>query len=88
MLSSDTALANDPAAVPPTLAAFRVAFLTASTWAQATATPTELEYALANWKEGQSVAFALSRLQSRRALERRGLLRKQEREAKEAADRD
>lgn len=79
-------LANDPAAAPATLAAFRVAFLSASTWAQATATPTELQYALANWAEGQTVAFAISRLLSRRALDRRGLLRKQEREAKEAAD--
>jgi hypothetical protein len=82
------AMANDPAAVPCTLSAFRIAFLTASTWAQSTATPTELDYAIANWQPGQSVAFALSRLQSRRALDRRGLLRKQEREAKEAADRE
>lgn len=87
-MATDSPLANDPAAIPPSLQTFRVAFLTASTWAQATATETELAYAIANWQPGQSVAFALSRLQSRRALDKRGLLRKQEREAKEAADRE
>ncbi len=79
-------MANPPDAVPPDLASFRVAFLTASTWAQCTATRLELGYALANWQPGQSIAFALSRLQSRRALDRRGLLRKMEREAREAED--
>jgi len=65
---------------------FRSAFLAASTWARATATPTELAFALAEWKPGQTIEHAIARQRSRRELDRRGLLRKQEREAKAAAD--
>jgi len=63
-----------------------VAFLSASTWASATATPKELAFALADWHPGQTVEHAIARQRSRRELDRRGLLRKQEREAKAAAD--
>jgi len=87
-LPSEPVPATSPLYVPLALAEFRVAFLTASTWAQSTASESELEYALLHWVPGQSIADAMSALQIRRALERRGLLRKQEREAREAADND
>ncbi len=77
---------TSPLYAPPDLTSFRLAFLTASTWAMATATPTELAYAEANWTPGQTVEHALARQRSRRELDRRGLLRKQEREAKAKAD--
>lgn len=74
-----------PVSTGPQLA-FRVAFLTASTWNSTTATDTELLFALSKWTPETTVEHALAQLMSRRALERRGLLRKQEREAREAAD--
>ncbi len=77
---------NSPLFAPPDLASFRVAFLTASTWASATATPKELAFAISDWQPGQTVEHALARQRSRRELDRRGLLRKMEREAKAAAD--
>lgn len=62
--------------MPPALAAFRSAFLTATTWAQCTASDTELARAIEQWTPEQTVEDALARLRSRRALERRGLLRR------------
>lgn len=63
--------------MPPALAAFRSAFLTASTWAQCTASDPELARAIEQWTPEQTVEDAIARLRSRRALERRGLLRRQ-----------
>lgn len=66
------------------LVAFRVAFLTASTWAQATATDIELLFVLAKWTPDLTVEEALAEMLERRLLDRRGLLRKMAREAREA----
>ena len=67
---------------------FRIAFLTASTWAQCTASEPELAYAMANWAPGQTAEDAVARLKSRRALERRGILQREARAAKAAEDND
>lgn len=67
-------------------ASFRTAFLTASTWAQCTASEPELAYAMANWEPGQTVEDAIARLKSRRQLERRGILQREARAAKAAAE--
>lgn len=54
---------------------WRVAFLTASTWASATASASELAFALANWTVGQTPEAAVAVLKHRRGLVQRGLLR-------------
>lgn len=59
----------------PVPQAWRSAFLTASTWAGATATPDELTFALANYREEQSPDEAVAVLKHRRRLVSRGLLR-------------
>ena len=70
----------------PAPLAWRSAFLTASTWAGATATPDELTFALANYSEGQSPEAAVAVLKHRRRLVSRGLLRvRRERDGQAAA---
>lgn len=59
----------------PVPAAWRIAFLTASTWAGATATADELAFALASYTEGQTPDAAVAMLKHRRRLVERGLLR-------------
>lgn len=65
---------------------WRVQFLTLSTWASATATPDELAFALASYREGQTPQEAVATLKHRRALVSRGLLRvRRERDGHTAA---
>lgn len=82
-------LLQRPASLAPlVLEDFRVAFLTASTWASCTATDTDLVLALAAWAPGQLVSDAVAALQLRRRMERRGLRQRQEREARIARGED
>lgn len=65
---------------------WRSQFLTASTWAGVTASDKELIFALQSWTPDLTIEQALAKMKNRRALERRGLLGRQERAAKEAED--
>jgi hypothetical protein len=59
--------------IPPNT--WRTAFLTASTWAGATATDLELAFALANFSPEQTPEEAVATLKHRRLLVTKGLLR-------------